>query len=278
MKKLLFILLLIPTFVFASSYEEEVYFELEDEVFADITKTVGDTTTFNFDNKILESTLTNEQLNNILSQENIGQTPNLDYYLTLKVVVNKVDDFSVLKGDYVYIGTNSSWDLESNIKESELASKNSLTNYYYPYGFKIKYRVNKNDEWITAAPNDSNLLGKTLKEKLAYLLNISEDQVIDSYKNFYDFDILNNQSYKMRFDFYNDSNNPITSGSDYLTSSLNKIDTKYVVINYSGSNIQTTFLEMDNKPNILPGITFIFILLSGTYIIKKKNLIDFSSY
>lgn len=261
MRKIILLIILLPTFVLASS-NDEIFFNIEDEFFNTINKQAGEITTFNLNNNILNINITEEQLNSILSQNINNDIPNLNYYLKLKLVLNNNNN--------KYIGYNSSWN--NNINKSTLAYKSELYNYYYPFGFKIKYRNTIDSIWITQPPDDNNLINKSLKQKLAYLLNINEEEVVSNYKKLYVFEPLNNGTLYFRFDIYdNDSNS-----NSINTSNINYFITKYVKINYSSEELISTFYEYEEKPNIIPGIIFIVLLLGSTIIIKKKNLIDFS--
>lgn len=280
MKKLLFLLLtilLIPN-VKASSSETEVDFQYDANNYSTVTKKISSNiTTFIYDNAILDN-INEETLNKILDQVNPLESSDLVYYENMKVKINPVLSLEPLKNkDYIYIGQNASWD--SNYpKANDMAKSQPFTSNYPIYGFRISYRSNTDDEFSSVEFNDKDYINKSLREKLAFLINKNKDEVANYYKQLFKFEVLNNYSYTFRFDFYGESDSePVMENNYYYTSSLKLLTTKYVIINYKRTETASTAVINDNnskKVNFIPALLFFGTIIGGTYYIKKKNLLD----
>ena len=277
MKKLLFILstFLLISNVYADSTSTEIDFNIQNKDYATSSKKVADTTfTFTFNNAILDNIDTNT-LNTILNQVNPLESSDLIYYENMQVLLKPSNLLLPVKDlNYVYIGQNASW--TDTPKSNEMAKMQPFTSNYPIYGFRVVYRTSENNEYIETEFNNDSYKTSTLKEKLAFLTGVNEDDLVNQYNKLYKFSIPNNLTYTLRFDFYGEGDNePILSNDYYYTSSLKLLTTRYVVINYEKTEtVGTSKVVEDKKTSVIPAILFFGLLIGSCYYIKKNNLIN----
>ncbi len=306
MKKilLLFICLFINiAYVKADEVIINLDFEMKSTFYAEVTKSVsGNVTTFTYLNRLPTMDLTDSQLKTILKQKSgVGSGP-LTYYEDLKITVtpDTHSDYAPLVGKSTYyrVNTGGKWVKNATdvIDEGSSAEVHNLVSYYWPYGFAVSYRKTTSESYTTSIPSGTNLAGKSLEEKLAILIGIDLDSkpngVVDAYNTLWYFRVLpNSYTLKERFDVYSaksDSEPILVTGKtdQYEKSSLNHIDTGYVVFKYDRTATDTSaFLEITESQNktsnvitlLVGGFLLIGISLFVYYINKDKIIKRFKS-
>lgn len=299
MKKVLLFLAIYIGFiipVFADDSVVNVNFILKEEFYSSVLKTYdGDTTMFDVTFNIDDMRLTSDQIRSILNQNSgVGSSP-LAIYQTLQIDVtpNAGTNFSSLVGKSTYYRGNTAGKWVSDYKtssinnEDDVAVVKPMTSYFWPWGISIQYKTNVDDEFTSSVPSGVNLSGKTMEQKIATLLSIDLDNnpngVIDEYGVLWNFKMLpSGYTYLNRFDFYDekDASPVLKDGSldEYLSSSLNLLDSKNVVIRYH--KLSSTMSEDDEVINIneeskagmiiaVIGLVTISIIL---FIYKKKQI------
>ncbi len=293
MKRFYLFILLLILFCFADVKADQlgqnVTFNLLQTPYRTVTKRFdGDMVVFDVVNNIPTMTLSRSDLKNILSQKSGVGASALTLYATLDILVTPIEgtnfDPLVGKSEY-YRGTSGAWvsNPDAEVAASSNADKKTMDSDYWPYDFAVAYRTTVDDPWKNSVPVGVDLSNKTMEEKLATLLDINLETnpngVVDAYEELFFFRILpDGYSYKIRFDFYSEKPNSLPvlaspSTTEYLTSSLNLIDTRYVIINYDKSEAAPTIsisnIEEQPKINVFGLILFV-ILTVGTIVFYKK--------
>lgn len=282
MKKFIFLLLCLfsfTSFVLADGSEVPVSFTITDKSYAEVIRSYNNRYIFTYTNNILNNSI---NLKNILNQ-NIGSP--LTYYEELNIKVKPLSNtpYEVLNNYDLLRATTFNW-TDNKTSTAEMPNEAIITpledKVYIP-GFNISFRKTTNDEYTNVIPNGLDLTNKTLEEQLATLLDIDLDSdpngVINTHNSLWKFDILDNKYLTYRFDFFKDSDSKkLISNDEYKTSSLEKLGTEYVVIEYKKGNANSVFKldDVDTKENYA-SVIFLFVLSLGSatyFYLKRANI------
>lgn len=282
MKKFIFLLLCLfsfTSFVLADGSEVPVSFTITDKSYAEVIRSYNNRYIFTYTNNILNNSI---NLKNILNQ-NIGSP--LTYYEELNIKVKPLSNtpYEVLNNSDLLRATTFNW-TDNKTSTAEMPNEAIITpledKVYIP-GFNISFRKTTNDEYTNVIPNGLDLTNKTLEEQLATLLDIDLDSdpngVINTHNSLWKFDILDNKYLTYRFDFFKDSDSKeLISNDEYKTSSLEKLGTEYVVIEYKKGNANSVFKldDVDTKENYA-SVIFLFVLSLGSatyFYLKRANI------
>lgn len=282
MKKFIFLLLCLfsfTSFVLADGSEVPVSFTITDKSYAEVIRSYNNRYIFTYTNNILNDSI---NLKNILNQ-NIGSP--LTYYEELNIKVKPLSNtpYEVLNNSDLLRATTFNW-TDNKTSTAEMPNEAIITpledKVYIP-GFNISFRKTTNDEYTNVIPNGLDLTNKTLEEQLATLLDIDLDSdpngVINTHNSLWKFDILDNKYLTYRFDFFKDSDSKeLISNDEYKTSSLEKLGTEYVVIEYKKGNANSVFKldDVDTKENYA-SVIFLFVLSLGSatyFYLKRANI------
>lgn len=305
MKKIILsiiLFVLVITNVEGSTTEIPVVLTLKDNFYSTITKSVSENvSTFTYKNNLLTMNLTDAQLKSILNQKSGSGSSRLTYYETLNIKVTPVEGttYNSLKNKTVLYRANDggAWISDENDYTSDMdtvAVIKNLDDNYWPWGFKIQYRLNTNDAFSSTIPSGMDLSNKTLEEQIATIFNINLENnpngVVNLYPDKLKFNPLPNRYiYRVRFDFFDkkaDTEPVLKAGSttEYLPTSLNHLGTHYAIIKYDRSEENSTYNEdvnvipVSNEKNntklLIPIIITSAALLSGgIYILFKNGII-----
>lgn len=282
MKKFIFLLLCLfsfTSFVLADGSEVPVSFTITDKSYAEVIRSYNNRYIFTYTNNILNNSI---NLKNILNQ-NIGSP--LTYYEELNIKVKPLSNtpYEVLNNSDLLRATTFNW-TDNKTSTAEMPNEAIITpledKVYIP-GFNISFRKTTNDEYTNVIPNGLDLTNKTLEEQLATLLDIDLDSdpngVINTHNSLWKFDVLDNKYLTYRFDFFKDSDSKeLISNDEYKTSSLEKLGTEYVVIEYKKGNANSVFKldDVDTKENYA-SVIFLFVLSLGSatyFYLKRANI------
>ncbi len=253
-----------------------VNFNLVDTFYTTIAKSrVNNRTYFDLNNYLNTMTLTTEQLKTILSYKANDPTSHLAIYETLNINVTPVagTNYASLTGKDTYYldSSDEHWEDKDDITldMGDVATIHNLDSNYYPWGFRVVYRLNSDDDYIETPPADNSLDNKTIEQQLASILGIdlsaNPNGVIDEYKNLYDFDTLNSDyTSTIRFDFFDKdpTKEPVklTGNDSYNPASLKSLGTEYVVIRYNNSPTSSPTIGNIDKDKDSEASTWIFII------------------
>lgn len=258
-------LFLLRGYVLADGIEMPVNFTLIDGSYNTIERSYqSGRFMFLYTNDLLNN---EDSLNTILAQVPGENESPLVYYETLNIKVNPLigTPYAVLKDKPLYMSNTSNWTINSTetTEMPDSAKKVDLDNNMRVFGFNIAYRTSIDGEFSNVIPGGLDLSNKSLEEQLALLLDIDLESdptgVIDSHKILWTFDPLNTGYLTYRFDFFTENENTelVTGKTDeYLTSTLQKLGTEYVVIKYERNEESSVFKLTNNekKAEYLPYI------------------------
>ncbi len=285
MKKIIILicsLFIMSSYVLADGIEMPVDFTLSDESYATVERSYQNNRfMFQYTNDLLNN---DDSLNTILSQVTEENESPLVYYETLSIKVNPLigTPYAVLSDNPLYISNVSSWTTDPNesAEMPDSAKQAQLNSDMRVFGFNISYRTSIEDEFSNVIPTGLDLSNKTLEEQLAILLDIDLQSdptgVIDSYKTLWTFDPLDSGYLTYRFDFFTETDDTeLVPGKtdEYLTSTLSKLGTEYVVIQYKRNEESPVFKLTDenSKTGYLPYVFGTVTLLGiGIYFYLKR--------
>ncbi len=217
MKKIFFIsilLLFINTQVKADINMPPVQINLIKNFYSDISKTYNNgITTIEYTNNLLSMDLTDNQLKLILSQKSGNGSSRLTYYETLNILVTPVEGtpYESLKEKSTFYRANNGGSWISNTSSFNPEMNNTaeiynLNNNFWPWGFKMAYRLSTEDAFTSTVPNGMDLTNKTLEQQLATIFDIDLDTnpngVVDLYPEQLTFKPLpSGYTFGIRFDF-----------------------------------------------------------------------------
>ncbi len=256
-----YILILILLFMPLTCLGKEI--NLESDIYTNIIRKDKDGfIIFEINNNISSVNATKKELKKILSQVSNSYDNPLAVYNVLNIDSN------------YYVGINDSWisDLSYYMRPSEYAK---LDDSVFIYNYSISYRKDSKSNWLNSVPGDFSLYNSSLEDKLAWLLGISKDRVVDEYNKLFKFRVLpSGYIHKIRLDLYKEKDSvlPIQIDSNlYLSKSLELVDTKYIIIKHNRVEPMENVILHDKEYNInIFSLSLFLLAIILTVMLGKK--------
>jgi len=256
-----YILILILLFMPLTCLGKEI--NLESDIYTNIVRKDRDGfIVFEINNNISSVNATKKELKKILSQVSNSYDNPLAVYNILNMNSN------------YYVGINDSWvsDLSYYVRSSDYAK---LDEAIFIYNYSISYRKDSKSNWLNSVPSDFSLYSSSLEDKLAWLLGISKDKVVDEYNKLFKFRVLpSGYIHKLRLDFYKKKSStlPIQVDSNlYLAKSLELVDTKYIIIKHNRVEPMKSVILHNKEYNInIFSLSLFLLAIILTIILGEK--------
>ncbi|MEG0909684.1 MAG: Ig-like domain-containing protein [Bacilli bacterium] len=201
-------------------------------------------------NKLGSATLDNAVIEGILAQAAGAGSTKFSIYSTMKISINPNGMYAKMqfKGNDNVSGRTT----VSSIPILNDVAKKDLNFSFWPFDMKLVYRTSETAPWQYRMEKNPTFTGKTLKARLAGVLNVPEADILGLYNKLYRFEssadgIIDTH----QFEFYslNDGKSPVVldaNAGSYTTENLTLLGTELFELHYHNA-VKVTSIVLDKE-------------------------------